>query len=232
MATAQTIVNDALQEIGVLAEGETASATMADNALRALNRIMGLLSNDKSFAYSDTAISLALTGQTSFTVGATGDLAADRPIRIDSAYVIRDGITYPVEVIGSDKWDEIPYKATTGSVPEVIYYNATMVNGIVYPYPVSTGCTLYLRTSSLVTSFATLGTALSMPPGYEEYLIKALAVNISPQYPAGVLSKLTQLAAINALKVIKRTNKQIPRLSIDPALNGGGTSGLAAIYRG
>lgn len=232
MSTATTIITDAFKTIGVLSEGETASTTMLDDALRALNRIMALLSNDKDFAYSSVAISLALTSQTSFTVGATGNLVANRPIKIDSAYVIRDGITYPVKVISRQEWDSIPYKASTGSVPEVIFYEPTMDNGTVYPYPISTGCTLYMRTTDLVNSFAALTTTLSMPPGYEECLIQNLAVNVSTNYPDIKLSPLTVRAAALSLKKIKRTNTVIPTLSIDPALLGVGKSGLAAILKG
>lgn len=230
MATAATMINDALKELGVLAEGDTATSTMSDDALRALNRIMGMMSNDKAFAYSNAAISRTLTAVQSFTIGAAGDLVATMPIRIDSAYCTLNGITYPVQVVDFATWDAIEYKASTGTVPDLIYYDPTMSAGTVYCWPISSGAVLYMRESSLVDSFATLATTLVMPAGYEEYLIKELAVNLAPQYPAGVLSPLTISARDRALKKIKRTNKHIP--SLTPNVLTGGETGLAAIYRG
>jgi len=99
MATALTVITDAFKEIGVLAEGDTPTASMADDALRALNRIMAMLSNDQAFAYFPNLITRNLTGESSFTIGPTGDVISDRPIKIETATVDRQGITYPVTVL-------------------------------------------------------------------------------------------------------------------------------------
>jgi hypothetical protein len=233
MATAATIINDALKEIGVLAEGDTPTATMADDALRALNRLMESLSNEQAFAYTPSLISKALTSQVSITVGPTGDVVTDRPIAVESAFVDRSNLTYPVRVVNNQQWDSIVYKTSTGSNTEVIWYEPTMPNGIVHVWPKCTGCTLNLRVINLVVSFATLSTTLSMPPGYEEALIKNLAVNIHPQYPASNLSPLTIQAAKTSLKKLTRTNNVIPSLGLDPILLGNRRSNnLAAILGG
>lgn len=214
MATAITIINDALKEICVLSEGETASADMADDALRALNRIMEVLSNESSFAYTSPETTFNLTGQASFTIGPTGDSVGLRPIKIDSATVLLNNVTYPVEVIDVNQWDSIQNKTTTGTKAEFIYYEGNMTNGIVYVYPKST-CTLKFRQTDLVNTFATISTALSMPPGYEEYLIKALAINISPQYTSAKLSPVTVKAAKDAFNALRGTNILSPIMSVE-----------------
>jgi hypothetical protein len=82
-------------------------------------------------------------------------------------------------------------------------------------------------------SFATLATQVTLPPGYEEVLIKNLAVNIAPQYPASNLSPLTIQAAKNSLKIVTRTNNVIPTLGLDPILMGNRRSNnLASILGG
>ena len=81
MATALTMVTDALKEIGVLAEGQTMSAEMSDDALRALNRITESMANDGSFAYYASSVLRALTGESSFTIGPTGQVVATRIYR-------------------------------------------------------------------------------------------------------------------------------------------------------
>lgn len=231
-STAQTMITDALSELGLVQEGESPSSTMLSDGLRALNRLLNLHSNGRAFAYVNTQISHVMAGETSITIGAIGVWVADRPITIDSAVAVLNGITYDVDVINVDTWDAIPYKASTGTIPEAIYYESAFPNGTIYPYPITTGATLSLRTTSVVTTFAALSTALSMPPGYEECFIKLLAVNQAPYYPGCKLSPLTVQAAKTALKTIKRTNKNIPTLSLPAALGGGNDSGLAALYRG
>jgi len=232
MATAQTIVYDALKEIGVLGEDETPSASMADDALRALNRLMELWSNDQAFAYVANTVSRAMTTAPSFTIGPTGDVIADRPIDIETATVDLNGITYPVKVISNIEYDSITYKGAFGSYPTYIYYAGTMPNGTVYTWPLASNCTLNMRVLNIVNSFATLATTLLMPPGYEEALIKNLAVNIAPQYPGVVVSPITINAARNSFKALQRTNNVIPLLSVDGMLLNRHGGNIAAFIGG
>ena len=233
MTTARNIITDALREIGVGAEGETISAEMADSALRTLNRLMELWSNSQSFAFYPSMISKALSGESSFTVGPTGDVVTDRPIKIDTAYVDRLGISYPCAVIDNQKYDAITYKAAAGANTTAIFYEATMPDGIVHVWPIATGCTLNMRVLNVVSSFDTLDTVLVLPPGYDEALVKNLAVNISPQYPGSILSQITVRAAATSMKTINRTNNVIPSMTVDRALlNRMGGGSLAGFLSG
>jgi len=231
MATATTIISDALKELGVIADGETPTASESDDAFRALNRLMNLWSNDQSFAWVANTVSKALTGLASFTVGPTGDVVTLRPISIETATVVRDGITYPVEVTDNQKWDSISYKAATGANTSIIYYAAEVPNGIVNVWPLATGCTLNMRVINLVTSFPDISTDVNLPPGYEQAFIKNLAVDIAPSFKA-TPSPLTVRAASVAMKSIQRTNNVVPTMSIDSSLMGYRGGSLPAFLGG
>ena len=233
MATALTIITDSLMELGVLAEGDTPTGSMADSALRALNRILEAYSNDQSFSPFANHVSRDLTGESSFTIGATGDLVATRPIKIDTATVDRNGITYPVTVVDNQKWDSIIYKAVTGANTVAVYYEATSPLGIVHLWPLATGCTLNLRVINNVLNFPNLTSDLVMPPGYEEACVSILAVRLSPQYPSGILSPVTVQAAKRALKMISNVNNVVPTMAIDNNLlnkRGGSLAGFLGGY--
>ena len=233
-SSALTVITDALKEIGVLAEGDTPTASMADDALRALNRIMQMLSNDQSFAYFPNLITRALTGEASFTIGPVGaDVIDDRPIKIETATVDRQGITYPVTVVDNQKWDSIVYKAVQGANTTVVWYEGTYPNGIVHCWPLATGCTLNLRVVNVVVQFPNLTSLVELPPAYEEALIKGLAVNIAPQYPAGILQPGTVAAYKSAMKYINRTNNVVPTMTIDNNIltkRGGSLAGFLGGY--
>lgn len=214
-ATAYSIITDALKEIGVLAEGDTPSSAMANDALRALNRIMALLSNYGEFAYAPSSITMPLTGQSSFTVGPSGQAVFDRPLRIDTAWTDLNGISFPCEVVDNQKFDAISFKGALSSYPSCLWYESLLPNGVVHVWPASTGGTLTCRVLDLVNSFSNLTQSLVMPLGYEELLVKKLAVSIAPQYPAGVLSPLTVKAATEAWNAISTTNRLIPTLKLD-----------------
>lgn len=239
--TALQIITDALKEIGVLAEGETPSATMSDDAFRALNRIAAKMSNDQSFspfANHESRVlqtgnyTVGAQGEATFTIGPTGDLVTNRPIKIDTATVDRNGITYPVTVVDNQKWDSIIYKGAAGANPVALYYEATSPNAIVHLWPLATGCTLNMRVINQVVGFQTLASILTMPQGYEEFLIKALAINIAPQYPGCVLNPLTRIAMKSALRYLQDTNNVVPTMTIDSNLVNRHGGSLAAFLGG
>lgn len=233
MTTAASIIKDALLEIGVLASGEVLSSAMADDAFRALNRLSDMLSNGQSFAFYPNMEVRPLTGESSFTIGPSGDVRATRPIKIETATVIRQGITYPVSVLDNQKWDAISYKGAGGANTSGIFYEATVPNGIVHVWPIASGCTLNMRVINQVAVFPDLTTELTLPPGYEEAFVKNLAVNLYPQYPAGTISVLTQRAAKRALNYLNKVNNVVPTMQVDSVLlNYRGGSTLAGFLGG
>lgn len=231
MTTATTIITDALKEITVISEGETPTTEMFADALRMLNRLMELWSNDASFAYVASIVSKALTSQASFTIGPTGDVVGLRPIAVATATVVRDLITYPVRVIDQQLWENIAYKTAAGANTGLVYYEAAEPNGIVNLWPIATGCTVKLSVINLVTTFPDLTTSVTLPPGYEQAFIMNLAVSLSPSYAVSP-SPLTLKAAKTSLATIKKTNNIIPTMIIDPALTNYGRTGSLAAFLG
>ena len=233
MVAALDIITDALLEIGVLADGETMSSSMSDNALRQLNRMVDMFSNDGAFAYYPSVITkVMVAGVSSFTVGPSGDVITDRPISVSYASVDYQGITYPARVIDYTEWKDIVYKSATTMVPSLVFYEATIPDGVVHLWPIPSGGSINLQVTNQVVSFPDLSTDIDIPPGYEEMLVKNLAARISPQYPGCVLSALTVAMAQKSLSNIRKTNNSIPLLKVDRALPGRGSSGLADFMGG
>ena len=127
--TAAVIISDALKEILVIGEGEAPSATMLSDGLRMLNRLLDTFSNNNDFAYFASMEQKALTGQQAMTIGPTGDIVATRPIKVETAVVDRNGITYPVKVIDNEKYEykfrdfEAAEKAGNSLAPRIAQLN-------------------------------------------------------------------------------------------------------------
>lgn len=215
--TAAVMITDALNEIQVIGEGETPSATMYADGLRMLNRLLDVFSHKASFAFDASLRSLALTGQASFDVGPTGDVVTLRPIKITSAYATMGGIDYRVRIISLEEYDTIGLKTSTGSIPECIAYNGVFPDGVVYVYPKCSGVTINLRTVDQVKTFAATSTQIDMPEGYEDAIMLALAIRMAPGYGVQV-NPDTRLAANRAIKLVERTNRTIPNLSLPDAV--------------
>jgi hypothetical protein len=88
---------------------------------------------------------------------------------------------------------------------------------VVYVYPKCSSVTLNLRTVDQVKTFAATSTSIDMPEGYEDAIMLALAIRMAPGYGVPV-SQDTRLAASRAMKVVKRSNRVVPKLDIPDAL--------------
>ena len=229
--TAAVIISDALKEILVIGEGEAPSATMLSDGLRMLNRLLDTLSNNNDFAYFASMEQKALTGQQILTIGPTGDIATTRPIKVETAFVERNGISYPVKVIDNEKYDAVTYKALQGANTQAVYYEATYPNGTLYLYPVSTGCTLKMRVLNSVKQFASTSVQIDMPEGYEDAIMLALAIRMAPGYGKQV-SQDTKQAARRAMKAVKTTNQVVPTMDLPDAVMGRSGSSFSSFMSG
>ena len=229
--TAAVIISDALKEILVIGEGEQPSATMLSDGLRMLNRLLDTLSNDTDWAYYASMEQKALTGQQAMTIGPTGDIVATRPIKVETAVVDRNGITYPVKVIDNEKYDDLTYKALAGANTQAVYYEATYPNGTLYLYPIASGCTLKIRVLNSVKQFASTSVNIDMPEGYEDAIMLALAIRMAPSYGKQV-NPDTKQAARRAMNAIKVTNQVIPTMDLPDAVMGRSGSSFASFMSG
>lgn len=219
--TSAVMISDALKEIQVIGEGENPSATMYADGLRMLNRLLDTFSNHGDFAYAEASESFALTGQQTLTIGPTGVIATKRPIKINSAYVDRSGISYPVDVIDGEQYDALTYKAQQGANTQAIHYDATYPDGTIHLYPIATGCTLKMSVLQSVKQFASTSVQIDMPEGYEDAIMLALAVRMAPGYGKQI-SPETKNAARRAMNAVKKTNVEVPMMDLPGAVAGRG----------
>lgn len=229
MSTAQQIVSDALQEIGVLGAGQTADAEDADVGLRRLNGILETWSNSRLMFPVLAEVSVPMTGAGSYTIGPSGaDVTAARPIKVTHAtYIDTGGIESPIVILGQNEWDAIGLKAVDGGYPGWIWYQAANTTGILNVYPKANTGTLKLDCLSLLTSFPTLGTSVTLPPGYERALSLSLALALCPSFTRKASREL-MLQQAGAVRVLKRTNYE-PVMLTEP---GRVASGVEMIQRG
>jgi hypothetical protein len=132
---------------------------------------------------------------------------AARPIRIDRATYVLDGLEYPVNVLSREEWDAIYSKNVDGGPISDIWYEASNTNGRVYVYPKAPSGVLKLDAPTLLASFAGLSTALSLPVGYESALMLTLAIDLAGSYRVQVTPDLRTRAA-GAVRVLKRMNTE------------------------
>ena len=208
MATVQVVIDRAYRLLGQLNLGESADSTESANALIAINAQLDSWRNESLMCYAmqDQSINLA-NGNTSKTIGPTGDLVTTRPTNIDDAYILYSGDSIPVKIIEyASEYVYIPDKTTTDTYPLKIAYNPEMPDGRIYMYPLPNATSvLHVITKTPVTAFALVSTTISLPPGWEDALAANLALYLAPELQVQPSPMVIGMAA-NTKRSIKRTN--------------------------
>lgn len=222
MTTALDIITRSFQRIGVYAPGEVISAADSSDALDLLNEMIDQWSLEDLMCYANTETSIPLiVAQAQYTL--TGSA---RPISINyaagAAYVLDSNLNnWPVTVRTQNEWNLISLnRQVTGNIPTDMFYDPQFPTGIlnVYPVPNVAGYTLFFDSTIQLASFATLTTAVTLPPGYVSALRNNLAVMLHPDFLSGEPSASLVTRANNTKAWIKRKNTKAGVIQFDPEI--------------
>lgn len=218
MPTAYSIVNSAARLLNVIS-GNTLPNSEAQDALTALNEMLGLWSLQKLLIYHyQEVVGTLQSGHNPHTIGAAGDIVvAERPVRIENAFTRSAGTDYPMTAIGGDSYAIIREKSSESLYPSFFFYDTAYSTGSLYVYPLAVAdLEVHLMARVRLTEFATLATDLDLPPGYDAALKYQLAVDIAPFYgvPESVVSPIRAKAA-EMRRWIKSSNMQPSDVATD-----------------
>jgi hypothetical protein len=203
MTTARDIITRALQRNGILTKGESPSGDEASDGLTALNDMIASWSNDSLLIYARISESFPLvSGQSSYTIGPSGNFNTTRPLQILTAFTRIGNIDYEMSIIPEQAFDGITQKNISSSIPEVMFYQAGFPLGTITIYPVPTTGTLHIRSEKQLTELSSLDVDVDFPPGWERALIFNLAIEIAGEYGQTV-DEATYLLAMDSLNKIK-----------------------------
>lgn len=228
MATANDIINDALQAAGVIGVGQIPLAENSQLALRQLNRMVGQWNRKRWLVYQLVDTAFTGTGAVSYTVGTAGNFAIARPDRIEAAYVRQVNISapnqvdYPMQILESrEDYSRIALKQLSGGPSYYVFYDPAYPTGALYPWPlVSSSYEIHILTKAVLSTLAALATTVSLPPEYEEALQWNLALRLRPLFQLPPDETVTAMAAAS-LATIRGANAQIARLTMPSSLRSG-----------
>lgn len=219
--TAGEQINRALRLLGILAEGETASAATSQDALVAMNQMIDSWNTERLsvFCTQDQIFSWP-AGEIKRTLGPTGDFVGNRPIQLDDGtyYKAPSGVSYGIKFINQDQYNGIAVKTSTSTFPQVIFVNNTFpdVEMYVYPRPTQVLEWHFISVQEL-TQPATLNTELSFPPGYMRAFAYNLAMEIAPEFGVEP-SPQVQRIAMTSKRNLKRINNPYDVMSLPYAV--------------
>jgi hypothetical protein len=219
--TAGDQINRALRLLGVLAEGETPSASVSQDSLTALNQMIDSWNTERLSVFStQDQVFLWPAGVINRTLGPTGDFVGNRPILLDDStyYVGNNGVSYGIKFINQQQYDGIAVKTVTSTFPQVIFVNNTFpdIEMFVYPKPTQ-ALTWHFISVEELTQPATLATTLAFPPGYLRAFTYNLAMEIAPEFGVEP-SPQVQRIAMTSKRNLKRINNPDDVMSMPYAI--------------
>ena len=222
--TAGDQINRALRLLGVLAEGETPSASESADALMALNQMLDSWSTERLsvFSTSDQTFTWP-AGQVTRTLGPTGDFVGVRPVLLDDStyYVDSLGVSHQIQIINEDQYNAIAVKTVNSSLPQFLYVNATNpdIEMSLYPVP-SQALTWHFVGGSPLAEPVSLATTLAFPPGYMRAFAYNLAMEIAPEFGVEPSQDVRRTAMISK-RNLKRINNPDDVMSMPINIVGG-----------
>lgn len=220
--TAGDQINRALRLIGVLAEGETTSASVMQDSLIALNQMIDSWNTERLSVFNtQDQIFTWPADLITRTLGPSGDFIGLRPVLLDDATYYRDpgtNVSFGIKFINQQQYDGIAVKTVTSTYPQVIFVNMTFpdVTMTVYPRPTRNLEWHFVSVQEL-NNPATLATDLFFPPGYLRAFTYNLAMEIAPEFGVEP-SPQVQRIAMTSKRNLKRINNPDDVMSMPYAI--------------
>jgi len=220
--TAGDQITRALRLLGVLAEGETPSANMSQDALTALNQMIDSWNTERLSVFN--TIDQVFTwpaGEIQRHLGPTGDFVGLRPVLLDDATYYRDpstNVSFGIKFINQQQYDGIAVKTVTSTYPQVMWINMEYPNiqMTVYPKPTRDLEWHFISVQELDQP-ATLVTDILFPPGYLRAFTYNLAMEIAPEYGVEPSNQVMRIA-MTSKRNLKRINNPEDIMSMPYAL--------------
>jgi len=220
--TAGDQITRALRLLGVLAEGETSSASVMQDSLMAMNQMIDSWNTERLsvFCTQDQVFTWP-AGEYIRTLGPTGNFIGLRPVLLDEATYFRDpgtNVSFGIKFINQQQYNGIAVKTVTSTYPQVIFVNMGFpdVTMSIYPRPTRDLEWHFVSVQEL-SNPATLVTNLLFPPGYLRAFTYNLAMEIAPEFGVEP-SPQVQRIAMTSKRNLKRINNPDDVMSMPYAI--------------
>jgi len=220
--TAGDQINRSLRLLGILAEGETPSAAMSQDALIALNQMIDSWSIERLavFCTQDQVFTWP-AGEYIRTLGPSGNFIGLRPVMLDDATYFRDpgtNVSFGIKFINQQQYNGIAVKTVTSTYPQVCFVNMGFpdITMSIYPRPTRDLEWHFVSVQEL-TQPATLATELHFPPGYMRAFTYNLAMEFAPEFGVEPSPQVSRIA-MTSKRNLKRINNPDDVMSMPYAI--------------
>lgn len=232
--TVSDLVSNALIDIGVLGQGQTAAGTTANFALGKLNRLIDSWKNNRLLVFTITRVTWTIaSGTATYTVGSGGTINIARPPTMNmqgsNVRFIDTSVSSTQEIdlwpLTDDAYQAIVDKSQAGTYPSNWYYNPTYTSsaapyGTLALWPVPDNANLTgVFYAPVAAATVALADTLALPPGYERFYETNLGLELTTSYPVSDTTyQRLKVQASDSQADLEKVNTRLVDLGVDLAL--------------
>lgn len=232
--SAQTLINIALTDLGILDQGGTPSYSDSTEALSRLNMLIQQWRLEDLYIWAVEVASYPLVlAQKSYQIGpGAADFNAARPDYIEQALISimgpnpNNALTHEMKFITQKEYGNLVDQNALGAIPARIYNDRASPISNLYIWPTArcdTATNLVLYTWAQLSQFPTLFDSAELPEGYAEAITSAMALRLAPMFGVPIASDVIQvknaiaLAAEQRIKVLNARARGVAMPMPEPA---------------
>ena len=189
-STAEKTIKRAMRLIGLLADGETPTSAMYNDALTVWQQMYDSWSAVSSLPPVPTEFTHTLVvGTSDYTIGLSGDILRVRPTDIYNVVLRRDNTDHYVRPMTRDEYYAISSKSASGRPYRYFYEQRIDNSRIRFDLQPDYAYTAYFYGLDPFTAPTAIDDDVSMQPGYEEAVVYNLAERLMPEYGISIQIK-------------------------------------------
>jgi len=220
--TAGDQINRAFRLLGILAEGETPTAAMSQDALMALNQMIESWNIERLSVFcTQDQVFMWPAGEYIRTLGPSGNFIGLRPVLVDDSTYYRDpgtNVSFGIKFINQQQYNGIAVKTVTSTYPQVCFVNMGYPNITMTIYPRPTReVEWHIISVQELTQPAELVTQMHFPPGYLRAFTYNLAMEIAPEFGVEPTPQVQRIA-MTSKRNLKRINNPDDVMSMPYAI--------------
>jgi hypothetical protein len=226
MSTIREILTDAMTLFGAYGVGEDPTDDDLQLAFTAFKSMRGQWANEKLIHPVETNSVFSWPSVTaSRTIGAAGNLVAQKPLLVKSAFVRNSaGQDYQLQVITNSDYQDLMIKTQQSTLPGYLFYDPgeSNISGTLYLWPIPDGpVSLGLTYLAPLYAYTTIDDTFVDPEGYQEAETYNLALRLAPRF-GKQLGETDREIARDSKAAIKRNNADMDEMQMPSGLGGPG----------
>ena len=204
MTTSYSITRDqvivtALRKLGAVEPADTAStidANIVTNSAQALNLMIKQWATDGIKIWTNVELTLPLVAsQSSYTIGPTGDLVTDRPMKLVQAWLRNTSVTpnidTPLQILSREEYNVLGSKGSTG-VTNSVFLLPGVTSSKIYVYltpdtGTASNYSLHMIVQKQIDDVSSSSSVPDFPVEWYQALVWGLADQLALEFslPAG-----------------------------------------------